>query len=152
MLVSMMMDDCIFCRVVSGDAEASLVYEDDRITAFMSLYPLRPGTFLVVPNQHIDHFTDIPDSIAAHMTVIANRFARNAMERLLPRPLRMGMVVHGFSVAHAHLVVVPMHDSDDLTSKRYMAVKDGEIVDVGYTFDVPPRSELDAMAQMLRDE
>ena len=147
-----MSDDCIFCSIRDGDAESSVVYEDDQVISFMSLYPLRLGTFLVVPKQHIDHFTNIPDSVAAHMTIIANRFARNAMERLQPRPLRIGMVVHGFSVAHAHLVVVPMHDSDDLTSKRYMGVRDGELVSVGYTFDPPTRSDLDAFAELIRAE
>jgi histidine triad (HIT) family protein len=46
--------DCIFCRIVSGQADANIVYRDDEITAFWDSRPAAPVHILVVPNRHID--------------------------------------------------------------------------------------------------
>ena len=147
-----MTTECIFCRIVQGEAEASKVYEDERVLAFMTLHQIRPGEFLVIPKQHIDHLTDVPDELASHMFLVAKRYARNAHERLDPRPRRMGMVVHGFSVPHAHVVVVPQHDENDITSGRMAAVEDGLVVFTTKLLPSVERDELDSLAQLLRDD
>ena len=71
-----MTTDCIFCRIVEGKAEASKVYEDERVLAFMTLHQIRPGEFLVIPKRHIDHLTDVPDDLASHMFLVAKKYAR----------------------------------------------------------------------------
>ena len=37
---------CVFCEIVAGRGEASIVYEDGRILAFMAARPAHPGEFL----------------------------------------------------------------------------------------------------------
>ncbi len=138
---------CIFCKIVERTAEASVLYEDERIIVFMALRPVNPGEFLIVPKEHIDHFCDIPDELSCHIIMNAQRLSRNLRERLQPQ--RVGLVVHGYGVAHAHLVVVPLHESSDIVSAKYAYV-DG--VEVKYSEQlVPevPRPELDRLAQLL---
>lgn len=48
------MDDCIFCKIVSGDIPCSLVYQDDKVMAFKDINPLAPVHILIIPKQHID--------------------------------------------------------------------------------------------------
>ena len=48
-----MTEDCIFCRIVAGEAEASVAYEDDAAIAFMDSGQFHPGHTLVVPRRHI---------------------------------------------------------------------------------------------------
>ena len=43
------MSDCVFCALVAGEREASVVYEDDRLLGFMDLHPVNPGHVLLVP-------------------------------------------------------------------------------------------------------
>ena len=88
---------CPFCEIAAGRGEASIVHTDAQALAFVTLRPTRPGECLVVPREHIDHFTDIPDDLAAHIMVVAQRIGRRMREEL--SPLRVGMVVHGFGVA-----------------------------------------------------
>jgi histidine triad (HIT) family protein len=45
--------DCIFCRIVSKQIPASLVYQDEQVTAFNDLNPQAPTHVLLVPNEHI---------------------------------------------------------------------------------------------------
>jgi histidine triad (HIT) family protein len=49
-----MPDDCIFCKIIAGQADADIVFRDDQITAFWDYRPAAPVHILVVPNKHID--------------------------------------------------------------------------------------------------
>ncbi len=47
------MSDCIFCRIIAGEAPAQIVYHDDLVTAFHDIHPVAPVHILLVPNRHI---------------------------------------------------------------------------------------------------
>ena len=53
------MSDCIFCKIIAGDAPAQRVYEDDRVTAFRDRHPAAPVHILIVPNRHIASVNDL---------------------------------------------------------------------------------------------
>jgi histidine triad (HIT) family protein len=48
------MNNCIFCKIASGEIPATRVYEDDVCIAFDDLSPQAPTHILVIPRQHID--------------------------------------------------------------------------------------------------
>jgi histidine triad (HIT) family protein len=52
--IYLMSNDCIFCKIVSGDAKATIVYRDDQVSAFRDANPVAPTHILIVPNRHID--------------------------------------------------------------------------------------------------
>ncbi|MGH9961987.1 MAG: HIT family protein [Pyrinomonadaceae bacterium] len=138
---------CIFCQIVARESEASVLYEDDRIIAFMNLRPINPGEFMVIPKSHVDHFCDLPDELSCHILIHAQRLSRNLRQRLNPQ--RVGLVVHGYGVAHAHLVVVPQHGPDDITSAKLARIEDGRVeFDVGL-LPQATREELNQMAKLL---
>jgi histidine triad (HIT) family protein len=138
---------CIFCNIIRRKAEASVIYEDDRIMAFMTLRPINPGEFLLIPKDHVDHFCDITDDLTCHIILHAQRLSRNLRERL--RPQRVGLVVHGYGVAHAHLVVVPLHDSSDIVSAKHAYVDAGAVKFSDTLVPEAPRGELDRLARIL---
>lgn len=47
------MPDCIFCKIVKGEAPATITYQDEYITAFRDIHPVAPTHVLIVPNKHI---------------------------------------------------------------------------------------------------
>ncbi len=47
------MNDCIFCKIASGDIPANKLYEDDEVLAFWDLNPQAPKHFLVIPKKHL---------------------------------------------------------------------------------------------------
>lgn len=143
------MPTCVFCEIVAGRAESSKLFEDDRIVAFLTIRPTRPGEFTVIQKDHIDHFCDVPDELAGHVMVQAQRLSRIARERLNPRPKRMGLVVHGFGVPHAHLIAVPLHHSDDIVSQAHAYLEDGKIRFGVQNLREWTRAELDEMAAVL---
>ena len=141
---------CIFCKIVSGEERASKIYEDDKILAFMDIRPISSGEFMVIPKEHIDHFYDVPDDLAQHIMLHTQKLARRLKK--LFNPVRIGYVVHGFGVFHAHLVVVPLNDRNDVTSIKFLEIADNKI---NLNFELVPlseRAELDRIASMFQNE
>ncbi len=59
-----MADDCLFCKMVSGEIKPDLLYEDDHVLAFNDINPQAPTHFLVIPRQHVATLNDLEDSHA----------------------------------------------------------------------------------------
>ena len=49
---------CIFCKIVTGDHPAEIVYRDNTVTAFRDINPVAPTHILIVPNDHINSVND----------------------------------------------------------------------------------------------
>ena len=141
--------NCVFCEIVAGHSPASVVHEDELSLCFMTLRPTRPGECMVIPKDHIDHFIDIPAELLAHLVEITRSVGRAIQDEFAPT--RVGLVVHGFGVPHAHFILVPQHDATDITSARFAVVEDGE---VAFRYDLIPelsREQLDQCAERIRD-
>jgi histidine triad (HIT) family protein len=69
------MSECIFCRILAGQAPASFVHQDELCSAFMDIQPVNPGHILVIPNAHAPYLADLDGATAAHMMRIAHRLA-----------------------------------------------------------------------------
>ena len=56
------MSDCIFCKMVAGEIQPDVVYEDDDVLAFRDINPVTPHHLLVIPRRHIATTNDLgPD-------------------------------------------------------------------------------------------
>jgi len=145
-----MSSPCIFCEIVAGRSPVSRVYEDDSILAFMDIHPAVSGQCLIIPKEHIDHFTDVDDRTSQHIMLVAQHIGRRMREVF--QPLRTGMVVHGFGVAHAHLILIPQHHHNDITSRRFARIEGDDVIFTRRDIPLTERSILDAQAEMLRME
>lgn len=117
---------CIFCDIVAGRAPASFVHRDEVVSAFMTLHPTAPGECLVIPNEHVDHFTDLSDAVATRIMTVAQSIGRR-MRSSFPLE-RVGYLVHGYGVAHAHFIIVPQQGPHHLTSDRFARVKGDQVI------------------------
>lgn len=73
------MSDCIFCKIVAGEAEGDIVYQDDEITAFRDIYPVAPTHILIVPNRHMGALSTVEDQEAGligRLTLLAPQIAQ----------------------------------------------------------------------------
>ncbi|MBN1964143.1 MAG: HIT domain-containing protein, partial [Anaerolineae bacterium] len=69
------MSDCIFCRIVAGQAPASIIYADDVALAFLDINPVNPGHVLVIPRVHAPYLADLDEAAGMHLWRIAQRTA-----------------------------------------------------------------------------
>ena len=136
--------DCIICKLLSGNLEVSMVYQDDYCSAFMDIQPVNAGHMLVVSNRHAPYLADLKEEEGAQMFRVAQRLAAI---------LRVGFVkcegvnlfladgqAAGQEVFHVHLHVFP----------RY--VGDGFELILPPTYSQrPERKELNALAEKIRN-
>jgi histidine triad (HIT) family protein len=137
-------NDCIFCKIFAGELEVSMVYQDDRCSAFMDIQPINPGHALVVPNIHAARLVDLDEEEGAHMFRVAQRLAAALYKSEVKCEgvdffLADGEAA-GQEVFHVHLHVFP----------RY--VGDGFSVRFGSHYaNKPERRELNAIADRIRN-
>lgn len=53
--------DCLFCKILSGDIPADIVYESNSAIAFRDIKPQAPTHVLIIPRKHIATINDISD-------------------------------------------------------------------------------------------
>ncbi len=73
-----MSDSCIFCRIVSNEAKATIVYRDEQVTAFRDIHPVAPTHILIVQNKHIDSVGTLEpedEQIIGHIFTVARKLA-----------------------------------------------------------------------------
>ncbi|MGH3782250.1 MAG: HIT family protein [Pseudonocardiaceae bacterium] len=108
--------DCVFCRIVAGIAEASVVYEDDRVLAFCDLNPVNPGHLLIIPKVHGVGLVDLDESDGSRMFMVAQRLAaavRGSGVRCEGVNLFLADgEAAGQEVFHVHLHVFPRYVGD----------------------------------------
>ena len=57
--------NCLFCKILSGDIPAEIVFESDTAIAFRDINPQAPTHVLIIPRKHIATINDIADEDAA---------------------------------------------------------------------------------------
>jgi histidine triad (HIT) family protein len=70
----------LFERIISGELPASIVYKDERVTAFRDIHPRAPIHILIVPNKPIPTANDVTaadEALIGHMVVVAAQIARD---------------------------------------------------------------------------
>ena len=104
------MSDCLFCKMVSGEIQPDVVYEDDQVLAFRDVNPQAPLHVLVIPKTHIATTNDLDEGnidIVGRLYLAAKHIA--AEEGVSESGYRMVMNCNpgaGQSVYHIHLHVL----------------------------------------------
>jgi histidine triad (HIT) family protein len=102
-------ESCVFCRIVSGQAPARRVFEDDQVVAFQDINPQAPTHLLVIPRQHIAsvaHATEEHEQLLGHLQLVGARLAREAGLKVGYRAVINTGPEAGQTVFHIHLHVI----------------------------------------------
>ncbi|MCD4768873.1 MAG: HIT family protein [Bacteroidales bacterium] len=102
----------LFSKIVNGQIPCYKITEDDRYFAFLDINPLVKGHTLVIPKEETDYFFDIDDDTLGGIVVFAKRIAL-AIEKVVSCR-RVGVVVLGLEVPHAHIHLIPLHRESDI--------------------------------------
>lgn len=107
--------ECLFCKVVTGELPANIVFSDETSTAFLDHRPLFPGHCLLIPRIHYETLSDLPGELVAP-------FFKNV--QLLTRAVELACEAEGSfvamnnrvsqSVPHLHVHIVPRRKKDGL--------------------------------------
>ena len=102
----------IFTRIINGEIPGTFVWRDELCVAFLSINPLAHGHTLVVPVEEVDHWIDASPELAAHLFGVTHAIALAQQHAF--SPARVGVIIAGYEVPHAHIHVVPTNDMSEL--------------------------------------
>lgn len=108
------MNDCIFCKIVKGEAPSHKIWEDEKHLAFLSIFPNTEGFSVVITKKHYPSYAfNTSDEILADLVLAAKKVAKR-IDAKLPDVGRTGMIFEGFGVDHLHAKLFPMHGTADI--------------------------------------
>lgn len=55
--------ECVFCKIISQEIPADIVFEDESVLAFRDVNPLAPVHVLIIPKRHIESMNDLEDEV-----------------------------------------------------------------------------------------
>ena len=102
----------LFTKIIEGELPGRFVWRDDRVVAFLSIAPLKPGHTLVVPTEEVEDWTDLDPDLLAHLTNVS-QIVGKAIDKAF-RPTKVGLMIAGLEVPHVHLHVTPIDSVNDL--------------------------------------
>jgi histidine triad (HIT) family protein len=106
----------IFTKIVKGDIPSYKIAEDDKFYAFLDINPLVKGHTLVIPKKEIDYIFDIEDGLYEDFFLFAKKVA-TGLKKVIPCE-KVGVVVIGLEVLHAHIHLIPLNVIDDTNFSR----------------------------------
>lgn len=136
------MDNCIFCKIISGEISSSKVYEDDQILAFLDITQTTPGHTLIIPKKHVRNVLEMDAELASETFSRLPKIAR-ALKKATDAPamniINNNEEIAGQSVFHAHIHLVPRYGSEDG-------------IDISYTTHEPDLEALAVLAKKIQKE
>ena len=114
----------LFSKIIAGEIPSYRIAEDDKFYAFLDINPMAKGHTLVVPKQEIDYLFDLDDELLKEMTIFSKRVAK-AIEKATSC-LRVGMMVIGLEVPHAHIHLIPIQKEGDMSLSNPRVKLSGE--------------------------
>jgi histidine triad (HIT) family protein len=109
------MAPCLFCAIGADEAEASVVWRDDALVAFLDIRPLFKGHVLLAPREHVVTLPDLPAALRDPFLATAQRLASVMVEALGAQGSFVAINnTVSQSVPHLHCHVVPRTKGDGL--------------------------------------
>ena len=135
--------DCIFCKIISKEIPAKILYEDEDTIAFLDAFPVAKGHTLVIPKQHYAKIQDLPSEI--------NEKLFNTVHKMIPKVDSLQgstlVAIHngkdsGQEVPHVHVHLIPRSNSDSAGPVHSMFTDKIELSD----------SEIDSLCKELKTD
>lgn len=123
------MNDCLFCKIISGEIPSEKVYEDEKTFAFLDIRPINAGHTLVVPKAHSKDILEAdPDDVCALMDTV-KKITSKILSAVSANAFNLGMntgAAAGQVIFHTHLHIMPRFSDDGFEHWRGKAITDEE--------------------------
>ena len=106
----------IFSKIIRGEIPCYKIAEDENFFAFLDISPMTKGHTLVVPKIEEDYIFNLNDEVLGNMMIFAKKVSK-AIQQTVPC-VRVGVVVLGMEVPHAHIHLVPINNESDLNFRN----------------------------------
>lgn len=119
----------IFSKIAKGEIPSYKIAEDEDFFAFLDINPMAKGHTLVIPKKEVDYIFDLDDEVLAKLNIFAKKIAIAQKEAL--QCLRIGSMVIGLEVPHAHIHLIPINKELDMSlSNPRLKLSEEEFIEI----------------------
>ena len=125
--------DCIFCKIISKEIPAKILYEDNDSISFLDAFPVAKGHTLIIPKKHFSKIQDMPSDLNQKLFDSVHKMI-NKVDALEGSTL---VAVHngkesGQEVPHVHVHLIPRRVTDSAGPVHSMFKNKIELSDSEY--------------------
>lgn len=114
-------NNCIFCKLASGEIPTNTIYEDEQFRVILDAAPASKGHALILPKEHYANLYEIDEEVAGNAMKLAKRLVIKMTDALKCDGFNLVQnngEVAGQTVFHFHLHLIP----------RYKGMKNDDIL------------------------
>jgi len=117
---------CLFCDIAAGRLTTpGIFWEDSDFMAFLAIDPNTEGLSCVIPKKHYDSdVLALPDEVLCRFMVAAKQVAQ-ILKNYYADVGRIGVIMEGTGVNHAHIKLIPMHGTENLKRGQWHSYSSG---------------------------
>ncbi|MBI4498250.1 MAG: diadenosine tetraphosphate hydrolase [Chloroflexi bacterium] len=127
------MEDCVFCRIVRGEARGYIIAEDDEHLALLDRFPNKVGQALAITRRHVGSYAFAMDDAAYTRLLLFGKRVGRLLDGALGAH-RTCLIIEGMEIDHVHLKLYPLtairravatEVVQDLTYDGYLTTRHG---------------------------
>lgn len=123
-------NNCVFCKIISGEFSSTTVYEDENFKAIFDISPASKGHTLVLVKNHVENIFEMDEVIATNALIVIKKIATAIKEVLNCDGINIVQnngEAAGQSVNHLHFHIIPRYTDDHvMTPWKNGSYEDGE--------------------------
>jgi diadenosine tetraphosphate (Ap4A) HIT family hydrolase len=108
-----MTETCRFCKLARKEDSMSLIYEDDKVMAFLDNRPLSEGHTLVAPKKHYEYIYDVPDDEVGYLFQTVKKVAIAVKKSMKADGITIAQNngrASGQIIFHVHVHIIPRYE------------------------------------------
>lgn len=118
----------LFSKIIKGEIPCHKIYEDDNYFAFLDINPIQDGHTLVIPKKETDDVFDLDDETYTGLMKVVKKLSFAVKKSMGSK--RVGLLVMGLEVPHAHIHLVPINELGDMSLKNKKKVANDELAKI----------------------
>lgn len=118
-IAAMQKQQCIFCKLVTGEIPSKKVYEDEKTIVILDINPAAKGHLLIIPKEHYAIMPQIPDSELGGLFGVAKRLSQLLLSTMKVEGTSVFIAngtIAGQRAQHFIMHLIPRKDGDGLHS------------------------------------
>ena len=124
------MNDCLFCKIITGEIPSAKIYENKSSFAFLDINPINHGHVLLIPKKHSRNIFDTDDEVLKQLAPTLKKLSTAVKDGVGAD----GINIHinnepaaGQVIFHTHIHIIPRFESDNIKPWEGVEYKQNEI-------------------------
>lgn len=125
-------ESCIFCKIVQKQAPSSIIFEDDKVMAFLDIRPVNEGHTLVIPKDHYIDIYEIPQELIGQVHIVTKTVSlavKQAVNAEGISIIQQNGKAAGQDIFHLHVHIIPRYHGQKMTSFHELKTVENEKLD-----------------------